>query len=215
MATKLSEPEARAFLQIPDDFVVPELDAIVQDARATLLHNLALHGEAKESGVLVSPIWENHEGKASLRAAVVPPEVAAAYFEGKGLASLRESTVLEMIGDVLEMLAEQPVEAASVLEPTHHLWVAPDAPLRSVQIPYKPHFKLLTLLLADLARKVSAGFGELEWLTSLGLLEAFHDAANDPPAEEILAKTKALLEKLHADEARWMAELVAKDAPAV
>src|SRR5579864_7063866 len=85
-----TDGEGRAFLHLPAEFVAPSTDVLVQDARATLLHNLSLRSEAKETGVLVSPIWENHEGQASLRAAVVPPEVAARYFEGRGLASMRD-----------------------------------------------------------------------------------------------------------------------------
>jgi hypothetical protein len=212
MPTKLDDEQARAFLDIPPGFAAPELEAIVQDSRATLLHNLTLYTEAKENGVIVSPIWENQEGKAALRQADLPPEIAARYFEGKGLASLKDATVLEMVGDVILMLLEQPSEAASVLEATHDLWVRSDAPVRSLQIPYKGHFKIMTIVLADLARKVSAGFGELEWLASLGLLEAFHDPAHDPPADQILGLAKELTAKMHADEAAWMKAHASKPA---
>src|SRR5437879_5864776 len=112
MTTKFTEAEGLAFLQIPAGFAVPETDMLVQDARATLLHNLTLYAEAKESGVQVSPIWEDKDGQASLRAAIVPPEVVARYFEGRGLASLRDASVIEMIADVIPMLLEQPAEAA-------------------------------------------------------------------------------------------------------
>ena len=77
-----------AILHLPPGYALPDADTLVQDARATLLQNLALHGEAKRSGVLLSLSWENHEGQATLRAAAVAPEVAAGYFEGRGLASL-------------------------------------------------------------------------------------------------------------------------------
>ena len=201
--------EARAFLQLPAELVAPENDMLVDDARAILLHNLTLHKEVAATGIVISPIWEEHEGRAALRAAIVPPEVTARYFEGKGLASMREESVLQMVADALTMLLEEPVAAARALETTHTLWVSEDAPKRELPMPYKGHFKLLTLLLADLARKVSAGFDELEWLASLGLLDAFHDPATDPPAEQVAKAARDKLAKMCADEDEWMRALVA------
>lgn len=207
-STPKDAAEARAFLQVPAELVAPDNDVLVQDARALLLHNLTLHKEVSESGIVISPIWENHEGRAALRAAVVPKEVAARYFEGKGLASMREASVLEMVADVIPMLLEEPLAAARALDTTHTLWMSEEAPIRELPMPYKGHFKLLTLLLADLARKVSAGFDELEWLASLGLLDAFHDPANDPPAEQVLQSSRARFAKMCAEEDAWMSELV-------
>jgi hypothetical protein len=204
MVNRRNDAEGRAFLHLPAELVAPDSDMLVQDARATLLHNLTLHNEAKESGVFVSPVWENKEGVTMLRAAVVPPQVASRYFEGRGLASMRDATVIEMIADVLPMLLEHPGEASHALEGTHDLWFHEEAPVRSLTIPYKGHFKLLTLLLADLARKVGAGMNEIEWLTSVGVLDAFHDPSVDPPAEVVRENTKQKLAAMIAEEEAWM-----------
>ena len=76
--------------------------------------------------------------------------------------------------------------------------------MRSLEVPYKPHFKTLTLVIADLARKVGAGFTELEWIASLGLMDAFHDPESDPPREEVLASVRDKSAAMLADEEAWM-----------
>jgi hypothetical protein len=197
----------RALLQLPEGYTIPESDFIVQDARAILLHMVNLRKDNAGTNVDIAPIWENLDGQAGLRAAVVPPEVVKRHFEGAGFASLKESSVLVMIGDLVEMLAEDPAAAAAALAPTESLWISGDAPARSLQMPYKGHYKLLTLVIADLCRKVGAGFTELEWIASLGVLDAFHDPANDPPIEAVRASMQEKLAKLADEEAKWMSEL--------
>jgi hypothetical protein len=197
-------------LHLPEKFDIPDPDAIVQDARAILLHAFSLRKELAEGDIVVSPIWEGHAGQASVRAAIVPPQVVTRYFEGPGVASLRDAGVMEMLGDVVVMLLEDPDGAAKVLQPTEQLWVSPDAPVRSLELPYKPHFKVLTLVIADLARKVGAGFTELEWIASLGLLDAYHDPGSDPPREEVLTATAAKTLAMCAEEAAWMRALAAE-----
>ncbi len=204
--------QARAMLHLPEKLDLPEPEAIVQDARAILLHAYSLRKELAAADIVISPIWENHGGQASVRAAIVPPEVVTRYFEGPGLASLRDAGVMQMLGDVIGMLLEDPQGAAKVLSPTEQLWVSPEAPVRALDLPYKPHFKLLTLAIADLARKVGAGFTELEWIASLGLLDAYHDPASDPPREEVLTATAAKTLAMCADEATWMRALTQSNA---
>ncbi len=200
---------ARETLNLPETFEIPDPDAIVDDARAILLHAFSLRKELAESGLVVSPIWEGKAGEASVRAAVVPPEVVRRHFEGAGIASLRDAGVMQMLGDVVAMLLEDPEAAADVLAATEQLWVSPDAPIRSLELPYKPHFKVLTLVMADLARKVGTGFTELEWIASLGLLDAYHDLENDPPREELVQSTAAKTLAMCAEEATWMQALLA------
>lgn len=199
----------RVLLQLPEGYAIPESDFIVQDARAILLHMVNLRKDNQGTNVDISPIWENLDGQAGLRASVVPPEVVKRHFEGAGFASLKESTVIVMIADLVEMLAEHPGAAAAALNATEQLWISPTAPTRSLQMPYKGHFKLLTLVIADLCRKVGAGFTELEWIASLGVLDAFHDPAQDPPIDAVRASTKEKLAKLADEESKWMAELAA------
>jgi hypothetical protein len=91
---------------------------------------------------------------------------------------------------------------------TASLWISEEAPVRTLGLPYKGHFKLLTLVVADFLRKVGAGFDELEWLTSIGILSAYHNPDEDPPVEQVLASTREKTEHLVAQEQAWMAALV-------
>jgi hypothetical protein len=206
-------PDARALLHLPETFELPDPDALLADARAILLHGLSLHKELEGQGVVVSPIWEDHDGQASVRAALVPQEVVRRQFEGPGLVSLRDPGVMQMLCDVVAMLLEEPDGAAKVLAATEQLWISHGAPVRSLELPYKPHFKVLTLAIADLARKVGAGFTELEWIASLGLLDAYHDPDSDPPREAVITATEAKTLAMCADEAEWMRELLQSSAP--
>ena len=202
--------DGRAMLHLPEKFDIPDPDTIVQDARAILLHAFSLRKELAEGEIVVSPVWEGHHGQASVRAAIVPPQVVTNYFEGPGVASLRDAGVMEMLGDVTTMLLEDPDSAAKVLAATEQPWVSPEAPVRSLEVPYKPHFKVLTLVIADLARKVGAGFTELEWIASLGLLDAYHDPASDPPREQVMVAVEAKTLAMCAQEAAWMRALAAE-----
>lgn len=196
-------------LHLPAAFDLPDPDALAQDARAILLHALSLRKDMATADIVVSPIWENQDGQASVRAAIVPPGVVTRYFEGPGLASLRDAGVMQMLCDVVGMLLEDPAGAAKVLAPTEELWISAQAPVRALDLPYKPHFKVLTLVIADLARKVGAGFTELEWIASLGLLDAYHDPSSDPPRDDVLTATSAKTLAMCAEEADWMRALVA------
>src|SRR5690349_1703132 len=99
---------SRAFLALPDGYAVPDVDELLHDARAILLHTLNLRTDTQSSGIQISPVWENQEGQAALRAAIVPKEVELRHFEGKGMNALRDPNALTMIGDVVEILAEEP-----------------------------------------------------------------------------------------------------------
>lgn len=202
------ETDPRAMLHLPAELEVPDADALAHDARAILLHSLSLRKELAEADVIISPVWENHDGQASVRAAIVPPAVVTRHFEGPGLASLGDAGVLQMACDVTAMLLEDPASAATALTETEQLWVSPEAPVRPLDLPYKPHYKVLTLVIADLARKVGAGFTELEWIGSLGLLDAYHDPESDPPRDDVLAAIAAKTLAMCADEATWMRALV-------
>jgi hypothetical protein len=208
MTSDSSPPDARAFLHLPESFAPPDPDALLEDARAILLPGLSLRKELAGQGVVISPIWEDHDGQASVRAAIVPAQVVARHFEGPGLVSMRDPGVMQMLCDVVAMLLEEPEGAASALAATHALWISPGAPVRSLELPYKPHFKVLTLTIADLARKVGAGFTELEWIASLGLLDAYHDPESDPPRADVFTSTEVKTLALSAEEAEWMRALV-------
>ncbi|UQA56896.1 hypothetical protein [Polyangium aurulentum] len=200
----------RAFLELPEGYACPNVDDLMHDARAILLHTVNLRAETRASGIQISPIWEQHNGQAALRATVVPAEVEARHFEGKGMAALRDPNALTMIADAVEILAEEPAVAAQALVMTASIWINEEAPIRPLGLPYKGHFKLLTLVIADFLRKFGAGFDDLEWLTSLGLLGSYHNPAEDPPVEQIRASTRDKTLRMVAEEEAWMAALVSK-----
>jgi hypothetical protein len=202
---------SRAFLALPEGYIIPDVEDLLHDARAILLHTLNLRTETQSSGIQISPIWENQDGQAALRATVVPKEVEYRHFEGKGMQALRNPDALTMIGDVVEILAEEPVVAAKALSMTASLWISEEAPIRQLGLPYKGHYKLLTLVMADFLRKMGAGFDDLEWITSLGILSAYHNPDEDPPVEDIQASMREKMERLIVDENAWLM-LLANDA---
>ncbi|MDI1428563.1 MULTISPECIES: hypothetical protein [Polyangium] len=199
---------ARAFLQLPEGYALPDVDDLMHDARAILLHTVNLRTETRAPGIQISPVWENRDGQAALRATVVPVEIEARHFEGKGMMALRDPNALTMIADAVEILADEPVVAAQALVVTASVWISEEAPVRPLGLPYKGHFKLLTLVIADFLRKVGAGFDELEWLTSIGLLGAYHNPDEDPPAEQVRAAAREKSLRLAAEEEAWMAALL-------
>jgi hypothetical protein len=201
---------ARAFLELPEGYTLPDVDHLVQDARAILLHTVNLRSETQASGLQIAPIWENHDGQAALRATVVPAEVEARHFEGKGMMALRNPDVLTMIADAVELLADEPAVAAQALSMTASLWISEGAPVRPLGLPYKGHFKLLTLVIADCLRKLGSGFNELEWLTSIGLLSAYHNPDEDPPVEQVRAAAREKTLTLVSEEEAWMTAFVSK-----
>jgi hypothetical protein len=205
------ESSARRFLALPQGEPCPDVEKLMEDLRAILLHTVNLRAQVAEAGIQISPIWEECDGQAALRATVVPTPIELRHFEGKGMATLLAPDALRMIAEVSEMLAEEPAAAAQALQLTAALWLSDDAPVRPLDLPYKGHFKLLTLVLADFLRKVGAGFEPLEWLTSLGLLRSFHDPAEDPPLERVRAATREKVARMVAEEEVWMASLLAPD----
>jgi hypothetical protein len=120
------------------------------------------------------------------------------------MTALRDPNALTMIGDVVEIFADEPIAAARALAMTASLWVSEEAPIRQLGLPYKGHYKLLTLVIADFLRKIGAGFDELEWITSLGILSAYHNPAEDPPVEDIQASTREKMQRLIVDENAWL-----------
>ena len=79
-----------------------------------------------------------------------------------------------------------------------------DAPLRPLEALYAGHFKLLSLMLADIARKADAGLDTLDWIVSLGLpVEEFCDD-DDPPASEIHARMEERMDAMWAQEDAWL-----------
>ncbi|MDC3955140.1 hypothetical protein [Polyangium jinanense] len=200
----------RAFLELPEGYALPDVDHLMHDARAILLHTVNLRTETRAAGIQISPIWEPHDGQAALRATVVPAEIEQRHFEGKGMRALGNPEALTMIADVVEILADEPAIAAQALAATASLWISKEAPIRPLGLPYKGHFKLLTLVIADFLRKIGANFDDLEWLTSLGLLSAYHNPDEDPPIEEVRASTREKTLQLVAEEEAWMAALLSK-----
>jgi len=200
----------RAFLQLPEGYALPDVDQLMDEARAIVLYTVNLRKDTKETGIQISPVWEDHGGQAALRATVVPAEVEARHFEGKGMAALGNPEVLQMIADAVEILFDEPAAAAQALEVTASVWISHEAPVRTLGQPYKGHFKLLTLVIADFLRKIGGGFDELEWLTSIGLLSAYHNPAEDPPVEQVRASMREKAAKLFEEEKAWMAALMSK-----
>lgn len=203
-----TDDDARALLGLPMAYVLPATEVLVAEAWRIVDVNLALARELSVQGIgipsLCSPIWERKGSRAAVRAAVLPAEFASRYFTGGGLVVIGKARVRTLVAELMPWMAEDPAGAAAALEDTLEVWTSEDAPLRPLESPYGGHYKLLSLMLADIARKADAGLDTLDWIASLGLpVEEFRDD-DDPPASEIEARMDARMDAMWAQEDAWL-----------
>ncbi len=203
----LSERDARALLGLPADCSLPGQEDLEAEAARIVERNLALSielGPLTDQGLLLSPIWETKKGLGHVRLAVLPARFRTRYFEAEGAEVLHEPHAIAIVAEVLPWLVDDPVGAAVALEDTLRAWLDDTAPVRSLEQPIAGHTRLLSILLADIARKGSAGLDTLEWLASLGL--PFEEAreADDPSPDEIRASMKEHLEAMWEEERAWL-----------
>jgi len=201
---RTSDDDARALLGLPMAYVLPATEVIVAEARRIVETNLALARELGVQGIGISPIWERKGSRAAVRAALLPVEFASRYFTGGGLVVLGKPGVRTLVAELMPWMAEDPGAAAVALEDTLEVWTSEDAPLRPLESPYGGHYKLLSLMLADIARKADAGLDTLDWIASLGLpVEEFRDD-DDPSASEIQTRLEARMDAMWAQEDAWL-----------
>jgi hypothetical protein len=199
-----TDDEARTLLGLPMAYMLPPTAVIVAEARNIIETNLALARELAPQGIGVSPIWERKGSHAAVRATSLPPPFASRYFTGGGRVVLAKPNVHTLVAELMPWMAEDPGGAAVALEDTLELWVSADAPIRPLESPYGGHYKLLSLMLADIARKADAGLDTLDWIASLGLpVEEFRDD-DDPSAEQIHARMEARVDAMWAQEDAWL-----------
>ncbi|MFO0549637.1 MAG: hypothetical protein U0271_14685 [Polyangiaceae bacterium] len=207
----MSIHDARALLALPKDYVAPSAEELLADAQRIVAKNLELGEETArlaDQGLLVSPIWElgpgDGEAQVMVRLAVLPASFRGRYFEAEGREVLGEPAALELVCDVLSWLLEDPIGAVFALEDTLRVWLDDTAPTRTLDVPYRGHYKLLSLLLADIARKGAAGLDTLEWIGSIGLPIEESREPDDPPVERIVADMKLHLDEMWEEERRWL-----------
>jgi hypothetical protein len=192
---------ARALLGLPMAYVLPATEVLVAEAWKIIDGNLAL---AREPSTSFSPIWERKGSRAAVRATLLPPAFASRYFTGGGRVVLGKASVRTLVAELMPWMAQDPVSAAVALEDTLELWTFEEAPLHALESPYGGHYKLLSLMLADIARKADAGLDTLDWIASLGLpVEEFCDD-DDPPASEIHARMEERMDAMWAQEDAWL-----------
>jgi hypothetical protein len=196
--------DARTLLGLPMAYVLPATEVLVAEARRIVETNLALARELSAQGIGISPIWERNGSRAAVRAALLPAEFASRYFTGGGRLVLGKPGVRTLVAELMPWMAEDPRAAAVALEDTLEVWTSEDAPLRPLESPWGGHYKLLSLMLADIARKADAGLDTLEWIASLGLpVEEFRDD-DDPPASQIHERMDARMDAMWAREDAWL-----------
>jgi hypothetical protein len=199
-----SDDDARALLGLPMAYVLPATEVLVADARRIVETNLALARELGAQGIGISPIWERQGSRAAVRTARLPAQFSSRYFTGGGLVVIRKRSVRTLVAELMPWMAEDPRAAAVVLEDTLETWTSEDAHLRPLETFYSGHFKLLSSMLADIARKADAGLDTLDWIASLGLpVEEFRDD-DDPTASEIHTRMEARMDAMWAQEDAWL-----------
>lgn len=197
-----TDDAARALLGLPMAYVLPASTVLVAEARRIVELNLA---RARVPGAVpCSPIWERKGSRAAVRATALPVEFASRYFTGGGATVLAKASVRTLVAELMPWMAEDPAGAAVALEDTLEVWTSEGAPLHELESPYGGHYKLLSLMLADIARKADAGLDTLDWIASLGLpVEEFRDD-DDPSEEEIHARMDARMDAMWAREDAWL-----------
>lgn len=202
-----TDDDARALLGLPMAYMLPATPVLVAEARRIVETNLALARELSlgdNPGALAfSPVWERKGSHAAVRATALPPEFARRYFTGGGALVLGKAGVRTLVAELMPWMAGDPGGAAVALEDTLEVWTSDDAPVRPLESPWGGHYKLLSLMLADIARKADAGLDTLQWIASLGLpVEEFRDD-DDPSADEIHARMETLVDAMWAQEDAW------------
>lgn len=205
--TSLSREQALAFLGLPERFEPAAGEELERDARAIATRTLGFDLELAEltaSGLQLSPIWEARADIVQLRLAVVPRELRTRYYEGDGAReALEDPELFRLAAELVEWIAGDPVGGAFALDDTHRVWFDAEGPVRTIALPFRPHYKVLSLLLADGVRKLSSGLTTLEWLATLGLpIEEMRDE-EDPSPTEIRASADEALSEMWAEEAAW------------
>lgn len=199
-----TDDDARTLLGLPMAYVLPATSVIVAEAWKIIDTNLGLARELAARGIAISPIWERKGSRAAVREVSLPRPFASRYFTGGGLAVLGKAGVRTLVAELMPWMAEDPRAAAAALEDTLELWTEDDAPMRPIESPYGGHYKLLSLMLADIARKADAGLDTLEWIASLGLpVEEFRDD-DDPSAAVIHERMDARMEAMWDQEDAWL-----------
>ena len=173
---RIKPDEARAVLGLYAE-VDAGIDELTADIDLIIKQNLALAERTdrlRERGLQPSPVWELGDAAGAsptlcARLAVLPAVFRTRYFEAEGRAVLADDASKELVAEVFETVASDPVGALVALESTLRAWLDDTAPTRPLPVRTKPQLRLLSLLLADIARKGAAGLDDLEWLSSIGL----------------------------------------------
>jgi hypothetical protein len=202
----LSAAEARTFLGLPEGYALPDDATLLTDARAIVKATLALDVELAEQGIYAAPLWEDREGKAAVRLCFLPRAFRQRYFEGEARETIERDDLLGMVAQVAPLLAADPQGAAFALGDTQRVYWAADAPLRRLEVAYVGHARLLSLVIADLARKTDGGLDTLEWLASLGLPLDEVREPDDPEPAEVAASMREAMRAVWLEERGWSAK---------
>lgn len=203
----LSEGEARRFLGWTEDASLPDAATLLAQARQLVARNRELmrrQSKLGQAGLLVSPIWELEAENLHVRLAVLPSGFLSRYFDGEAREALDDEALLELVVELLPAVLSDPVGAAFALGDVHRVWYDATAPRRAVVGLEGAHLRALSMLLADAARKLSAGLDELEWMSTLGLPVEELVEELDRPLEQIAEGARAKTQAMWAEEAAWV-----------
>jgi hypothetical protein len=207
--SQLTPGDARAFLGLPAGYAPPEQALLERDARRIVLETLRLDHELSHlaaQGLQLSPIWEEKDGLAHVRLAVMPTAFRRRFFDGdEAREALEDGELVRIACELVTWIVDDPVGGTFALEDTHRVWFDAEAPSRSLKVPYRGHEKVLSLLVADGVRKADAGFTTLEWLASLGLPIEESREDDDPAPDAIRASMAELSAAMRAEETAWLA----------
>lgn len=209
---RITPEEARTVLGLYAD-VRASTDELAADLRLIVEQNLELGRKTehlREQGLQPSPVWELGDLEAgsvppiAARLAVLPSVFRTRYFEAEGLAVLEDAASMDLVVEAFDTIASDPVGALVALESTLRAWLDDTAPTRALPVRSKPQLRLLSLLVADIARKGAAGLDDLEWLSSIGLDAEDFREDDSPPITVIRAASESKLRAMFAEERAWI-----------
>jgi hypothetical protein len=162
-------------------------------ARAILSENLArpmLEELSESTRLFVSPIWEPEaEGTRATRRACVLPKAFEGHYYAGATRSFLEERGPELAASLFASLLSSPVDALTAVRQVRALYQHEQAPSLPIELGYEAPMNLLSLVLAEIARRHRAGLDEVSIVASFDTSEELSEELSERIDEQLEALT--------------------------